>query len=76
MKFNIGDKVYYICNDKELIIDKVIIEEILINNKGIFYYVSNYGDSISEIDLILEKDKQLLINSIDEILDRRYRDEK
>lgn len=76
MKFNIGDKVYYICNDKELIIDKVIIEEILINNNGIFYYVSNYGDSISEIDLILEKDKQLLINNIDEILDRRYRDEK
>ncbi len=68
-KFGIGDKVYVIYEyDGDVIVSKDEIVEILISETQPIYYVSIIDDEIKEDNLVLDADRDKVIDKIDELL--------
>lgn len=68
-KFGIGDKVYVIYEyDGDVIVSKDKIVEISIGETEVTYYVSIIDDEIKEDNLVLDADRDKVIDKIDKLL--------
>lgn len=68
-KFGISDKVYVIYEyDGDVIVSKDKIVEISIGETEVTYYVSIIDDEIKEDNLVLDADRDKVIDKIDKLL--------
>lgn len=69
-KFAIGDEVYVICKeyDDEVSIFIDVIEDIVVGQSQISYYLCGRCDKVQEDELISIEDRGKVIDKIDELL--------